>query len=528
MCQAQEEYGGCDPPRRRPQVSCAEKCMKCKEASPVLVIRVGDAFCKACFREYFVHKFRAMLGKNRAIYPGEKVLLALSGGPASSSMLRQVQEGLSRETAKKLRFIPGIIYVDEGAVCGQSLAERGDTLLQMETILQASRFPYHLAHLEEVFDLPSSILQHAPHNPTGPKNSYKEAVEGFIRQQRREEGGSPSLPERQIQEKLAEVSLRDVPGMEGLADPEARLLAAVRTEQLIRLFGSVKTLTAKEELLQTLRNHLILHTARTQGYSKVMMGESCTRLAVKLLTNLSLGRGASLAMDTGFSDDRHGDVVVVRPMREYSAKEIAFYNHLFGVPTVFTPALDTKALEKASIHRVIERFVYGLQAEFPSTVSTVYRTGEKLSVTPGDASPAAEPERCLLCLCALDTNVEDGSALQAILVSEQLSQQKLPAASPAGRGCCPGAEEQRGCCMNTTAPGADAQANFLPLLCYGCRLTIKDTTCLESLPLYVRSEAERRKRRAAMKLEIQEFLLEDEAVTPAGLGPWADSPVSSG
>ncbi|KAM9122276.1 cytoplasmic tRNA 2-thiolation protein 2 isoform 2-T2 [Pangshura tecta] len=454
MCQAQEEYGGCDPLRGRPRVSCAQKCMKCKEASPVLVIRVGDAFCKACFREYFVHKFRAMLGKNRAIYPGEKVLLALSGGPASSSMLRQVQEGLRRETAKKLRFIPGIIYVDEGAVCGQSLAEREETLLQMQTILQASGFPYHLAHLEEVCDLPSSILQRAPHNPTGPKNSYKGAVEGFIRQQRQEEeGGGPSLPERQIQEKLAKVSLRDAPGMEGLVAPEARLLAAVRTEQLIRLFGSVKTLTAKEELLQTLRNHLILHTARAQGYSKVMMGDSCTRLAVKLLTNLSLGRGASLAMDTGFSDDRHGDVVVVRPMREYSAKEIAFYNHLFGVPTVFTPALGTKAMEKASIHGVIERFLYGLQAEFPSTVSTVYRTGEKLSATPGDAGPATEPERCLLCLCALDTNVEDGSALQAILVSEQLSQQKLPAASPAGRGCCPGAEEQRGCCMNTTAPG---------------------------------------------------------------------------
>ncbi|XP_067396335.1 cytoplasmic tRNA 2-thiolation protein 2 [Emydura macquarii macquarii] len=517
MCQAREEYGGCEePPRRGPRVGCAQKCMKCKEASPVLVIRVGDAFCKACFREYFVHKFRAMLGKNRAIYPGEKVLLALSGGPASSSMLRQVQEGLSRETAKKLRFLPGLIYVDEGAVCGQSLAEREETLRQMEAILEASGFPYHLARLEEVFDLPSSILQCVPPCPAGPSSSYKEAVEGFIRQQRLGETGGTSVPERQLQEKLAELSTRDVPGTEGLAGPGARPLAAAQTEGLIQLFECVKTLTAKEELLQTLRNHLILHTARVQGYSKVMMGDSCTRLAVKLLTNLSLGRGASLAVDTGFADHRHGDVVVVRPMREYSVKEIAFYNRLFGVPTVFTPALDTKAREKASIHWLIERFLYGLQAEFPSTVSTVYRTGEKLSATPGDAGPAAgaEPERCLLCLCALDTNVEEGSALQAILVSEQLSQKRPPAASPAGRGCCAGAEERRGCCRNAPAAGADVRADFLPLLCYGCRLTIKDTTCLESLPLYVRSEAERRKRRAAMKLEIQEFLLEDEAVNP--------------
>lgn len=97
----------------------------------------------------------------------------------------------------------------------------------------------------QVFDLPSSILQRVPHNPAGPKNSYKEAVEGFIRQQRQEEGGGLSLPERQIQEKLAEFCMQDVPRMEGLA--------TVQTEQLIQLFGSVKTLTAKEELLQTLR-----------------------------------------------------------------------------------------------------------------------------------------------------------------------------------------------------------------------------------------------------------------------------------
>lgn len=48
----------------------------------------------------------------------------------------------------------------------------------------------------------------------------------------------------------------------------------------------------------------------------------------------------------GFSDERHGDVVVVRPMREHTLKEVAFYNHLFAVPSVFTPALDTKVSRK--------------------------------------------------------------------------------------------------------------------------------------------------------------------------------------
>lgn len=87
---------------------------------------------------------------------------------------------------------------------------------------------------------------------------------------------------------------------------------------------------------------MILHVARTHGYSKVMMGDSCTRLAIKLMTSLALGRGAFLAWDTGFSDERHGDVVVVRPMRDHTLKEVAFYNRLFAIPSVFTPAIDTK------------------------------------------------------------------------------------------------------------------------------------------------------------------------------------------
>lgn len=46
------------------------------------------------------------------------------------------------------------------------------------------------------------------------------------------------------------------------------------------------------------RQHLLVHTARTEGYGKLMLGDHCTRLAIKLLTSISLGRGAQLAQDT--------------------------------------------------------------------------------------------------------------------------------------------------------------------------------------------------------------------------------------
>ncbi|XP_009475764.1 PREDICTED: LOW QUALITY PROTEIN: cytoplasmic tRNA 2-thiolation protein 2 [Nipponia nippon] len=437
-------------------------CLKCGQGSAALVIRLGDAFCRGCFREYFVHKFRAMLGKNRVIFPGEKVLLALSGGPASSAMLQQVQEGLSRETAKRLRFVPGLIYVDEGAVRGQSPAQREQSLARMETLLQATGFPYHLAHLEQALELPASILRPGPEGSSEPGSSYKEAVEGFIQQQRQEgdgDGGT-SLPGLGTQ-------------VGDTAPPPARRCpqpAAAPPRGLRRLFEAVETSTAREELLQMLRTHLILQTARTRGYAKVMTGESCTRVAVKLLTNLALGRGAFLAVDTGFVDNRHGDVMVVRPMREYMAKEIAFYNHFFDVPTVIAPPLPTKRREKPSIHQLMERFLLGLQEDFPSTISTVYRTGEKLSPVPAQEELALEPT----------------------LITEE--------PEPAGDGCC----------QDAPAAGAESRAAFIPLLCYSCRLTFKELGPLATLPPYVRAEAQRRIRRAQMKQQSQEVPLEDE------------------
>ena len=67
-------------------------CMKCPEKAVVLV-RNNDPFCRTCFLEYVVHKFRATIGKARVIHQGQRVLLAVSGGSASSAMLDLVIKG---------------------------------------------------------------------------------------------------------------------------------------------------------------------------------------------------------------------------------------------------------------------------------------------------------------------------------------------------------------------------------------------------------------------------------------------------
>uniref|UniRef100_UPI0037E93722 cytoplasmic tRNA 2-thiolation protein 2 n=1 Tax=Semicossyphus pulcher TaxID=241346 RepID=UPI0037E93722 len=506
MCQVDEDYH--DQLERAAVPSVSKKCVKCKEATAAVVIRAGDTYCRGCFEEYFIHKFRAMLGKNRIIFPAEKVLLAVSGGPSSCSMLSQVQEGLSQNAHKKLRFLPGIVYIDEGGAVGQTVEERQRAVAELQDVFKATGFPFHIVPLEQVLDLPSSVLVTGPSASERPASAYKAAVDHFIQS----DSSSCLTPPEQKATSIPDVQ-------------------ESHTKLLQQLIGSAKTLTAREDLLNTLRQHLLVHTARAEGYSKLMLGHNCTRLAVKLLTNVSLGRGAQLAQDTGFSDSRYGDIILVRPMRDYSAKEIAYYNHMFNVPSVFIPSLETKTTEKASIQRLTEGFVTRLQADFPSTVSTIYRTSEKLQTACKSSSAADLCDRCLLCMCALDSAVESASAFNMTLISEELSRTKSQGATyaelqsqkpglsepestaPNGECCSSGGGEDCGraesggsCCSSAKETETP---NLKSLLCYSCKLTVKDMSSVDRLPLYILSEAQRRQRRSQMREEISEFLLDD-------------------
>ncbi|XP_036690214.1 cytoplasmic tRNA 2-thiolation protein 2 isoform X2 [Balaenoptera musculus] len=375
-------------------------------------------------------------------------------------MLWQVLEGLSRDSAKRLRFVPGVVYADEGAACGQSPEDRAKTVAEAKLVLQSVGFPWHIVALEEVFSLPPSVLRCSAREPVGTEGAYKAAVDSFLQQQHalgEEQQSLPCPPRPPIR-----------------AGPPT----AGQTEALSTLFSSVETLTAKEELLRTLRTHLILHVARTHGYSK------------------------------GFSDERHGDVVVVRPMREHTLKEVAFYNRLFAVPSVFTPAVDTKAPEKASIHRLMEAFILRLQAQFPSTVSTVYRTSEKLVKAPRDGCAAGTPgPRCLLCMCVLDVDTADSATAFGAQTSSQLPQTQPPVAqaeAPTVSCCCTGMGGARHCCRTEEDP----RARVIEQLCYGCRVNMKDLPSLDPLPPYILAEAQLRSQRAEAE-QIQEYLLED-------------------
>lgn len=226
-------------------------------------------------------------------------------------------KSLSPAAFKKLKFNPGVIFVDE--TCLLHGEDHSKKVSRLQHLLDKLTMPYHVVRFEEILDLNN--------------------------------------------------------------DQDPGLGAITSSFALKSFFDGIKTLTSKEELLYRLRCKLLAYKAHQFGYKHVFLGETSTRLAVNILANLAQGRGAHLASDTRFTDEgRYFGVNLLRPMRDISAKEIVVYNNLHKVETIIFPTFSTKLRPNASIQRLTEDFIVTLSADFPATETTVFRTSNKLEM----------------------------------------------------------------------------------------------------------------------------------------------------
>ncbi|XP_059172755.1 cytoplasmic tRNA 2-thiolation protein 2-like [Physella acuta] len=446
MCEAYGEEDGEQVPVkliRDKSNNREQKCVKCNE-SGVLKIRLNDSFCKNCFQVYIVHKFRASIGKAKVIRSGEHVVVAFSGGINSAALLHLIQDGKSERAHKKLRFIPSLVYVDETSLLDVSDEERQTVRSSVTKLMLDSGFPTYITNLEQVLE--------------------------FEKQQ-------STLD-----------SMWQVHPSDGCSNiPMPTQSQSGRLKALITGLGS---LSSAEDFIRNLRNQLLAAAARKLGVTKVLTAESATRLAVRILSDVAQGRGSQVSLNTGFSDERNGDVMFIRPVRDLNAKELAMYNSLFHVDSVFIPTITTKTDPGSSIERLTETFVMGLQEEFPSTVSNIKRTSEKL-----DLPDVKDSIKCCLCQSPLDTDVGLASALNAIELSKQLSKSS-------GRTPVDGADV-----ITLSEPFQDLKK----LLCYGCSLGLSQFKGdLSTLPPFVMCTSKETKTQECLREKISSFLLTDE------------------
>lgn len=401
-----------------------QKCKKCEEKSVVL-LQKKDPFCKSCFFEYSNHKFRSTIGKSKKIKHGEKVLLACSGGRKSSALLHMTRQTLKSASLKQISFLPGILFVDDSFITSDLSKDAHSDVCSIIEDLKSSEYVVWYSSLEMVYKINT-------------EETLYSSSDVFL---------SGNFPfNHELQSKLQE-NFKTVP------------------------------LSSKIDLLKHLRLLLITEISKQAGYDYVFVGDTADSLAVELLSDIAIGRGSQICSDTSFYDTRY-KVPVIRPLREFSSKEVTLYNHLHKTSYKVLPDLLTKTPFNSCIQRVTEAFLSNLQENFPATIFTVFRTGSKLSRN----NVLLDARTCIICKSQLDnTNPDLCSALEALKLSEKIS---------------------------TSSPEYNHNMNLLQFLCHGCSKTFCHMSKGEAFHSLIPDVSCTKLKRDEMKEEIKEYLLD--------------------
>lgn len=154
----------------------------------------------------------------------------------------------------------------------------------------------------------------------------------------------------------------------------------------------------------------IVNIAKENGFSKVVTGESASRISAQVLSGICKGSGVSVERYANSCIESDG-IKIGRPMRELLDKEVCIYLYLqkLSVLTKLPPSINP--YPKPTIDVLVQNFLQNLQSKFPSTVHTLLRTASKLIPRPLDSicsickGPKDQP------LCPLENFVNKDEAL---------------------------------------------------------------------------------------------------------------------
>lgn len=396
-----------------------EICKRCNQRNVVVKLNFKDAQCEECFFQYVRHKFRASLGSTRIIERGAKVLLVFDGTVESCVMYDIVRYALSQEKFRRLTIEPIAIYIDETFVTKNVSIEREK-------------------HIKEAFRIMKMFDFDIYYTTIASNNLIPIKVE------------NPSIFQLNYQ----------------LNENEQMFLTKLK---------KIGNSTAKEDFLNISRSNIMRWAASQIQCKYIFISTTSQQVATELLINVALGRGKSVASDISFYDQRTNcNARVLRPMRNIIPLEIENYVRLNNEKNQLIKINDysnkTKMPSISSIHLLTKQFINNLQENFTSTVSTVFRTGDKISAavsSPIKHDSIEEKQKCKFCHSDLD--YENSTTLFAIEYSRCVS------------SCADQKEvndvnlmQQHAVNQVLGANNTDDSENLMKYLCHGCRNIFRD------------------------------------------------------
>lgn len=195
----------------------------------------------------------------------------------------------------------------------------------------------------------------------------------------------------------------------GLSFTSGRILKSTLEERFREDILTAFTTDSRGEALSILLSKIIATYAGDGGYDVVLHGDTATRIASKVLTLTSQGRGFTVPWECGTlvkmpnstysgSSPLTTGVYSARPLKDLSDTEIiAYLEILHDKPlsasnehSSSTPTDNTSPA--ASIDEMMINYISGLETSFPSIVATTGRTADKLDLPVTEVSST-----CLVC-----------------------------------------------------------------------------------------------------------------------------------
>lgn len=331
-------------------VPANELCKRCNERNVVVKLNFKDAQCAPCFFQYVRHKFRAALGSTRIIERNARVLVVFDGSVDSLVLFDIVRDAVAQEQFKRLTIQPVAIYVDHTFMQDTDAGVRQKRLNDTFAAMKAFQF-----------------------------ETYATTIVG------------------NAVTKIEDAAMQPNDGQRTSAERE-----------FVERYAAIGSRTAQEDFVRVKRTNVLRWAAEQIHCKYIFVPVTSQHIATDLLIDVALGRGNSMANDISFCDSRCEAVKIVRPMRGITSLEVDTYVRLSTdigpLATGASRYFDIDAPPMSSVQNLTKRFVSDLQQNFASTVSTVYRTGDKITAaasTPLAAHNTAK-ELCKFCHSELD------------------------------------------------------------------------------------------------------------------------------
>uniref|UniRef100_A0A0G4HHM3 Cytoplasmic tRNA 2-thiolation protein 2 n=1 Tax=Chromera velia CCMP2878 TaxID=1169474 RepID=A0A0G4HHM3_9ALVE len=339
MAETEAKRGGSEGRKRR----AAAACYKCGEAPAVVC--VPERACRNCFHSRLELAVKSAMRQGCGIGREDPVFICVSGGATSQLLMHLLHFALTGKLSGAAEgkvfglSVAAVVHVDFRHLLGRRIAELGE---REETVWE--RLKSESEGLSFSFEcLPAGFSLYAVEDGGGDREKEKEKREGELR-------------------KAFGEAFDESPGM-------------------------------AETLMKIIWKRDVAAFAEQRGVRFGLMGTSADALASSALSATCGGGGINVPYESGLTDERFEGLVLCRPFRSLTLKELGLYYHARAIPPpvvnpfVFEPSCRPPSPwssnlsgegGRASLPSLCADLLASLQAGKSSTVSIVNRTAEKV------------------------------------------------------------------------------------------------------------------------------------------------------